>query len=85
MICHQMAKEKVIVDDDQMIRWTVTEALRNWNYACVETGTVAAALHSKAEFDLLDSASWPLSSPQICTSRDWLIFAMPTSQGRFTV
>lgn len=40
-----MAKEKVlIVDDDQMIRWTLTEALRNWNYACVEAGTVAAAL-----------------------------------------
>jgi DNA-binding NtrC family response regulator len=40
-----MAKEKIlIVDDDQMIRWTLTEALRNWSYACVEAGTVAAAL-----------------------------------------
>ena len=49
MIWHQMAKEKVlIVDDDQMIRWTLTEALRNWNYVCVEAGTVAAAL---ATFD----------------------------------
>lgn len=44
-----MAKEKIlIVDDDQMIRWALTEALRNWGYACVEAGTVAAAL---AAFD----------------------------------
>jgi two-component system response regulator AtoC len=40
-----MAREKIlIVDDDQMIRWTLAEALRNWSYACVEAGTVAAAL-----------------------------------------
>jgi len=40
-----MAKEKVlIVDDDQMIRWALTEALRNWGYACLEAGTVNAAL-----------------------------------------
>src|SRR6266513_527258 len=40
-----MAKEKVlIVDDDQMIRWALTEALRNWGYGCVEAGTVNAAL-----------------------------------------
>src|ERR1041384_4270211 len=40
-----MAKEKVlIVDDDQMIRWALTEALRNWGYACVEAGSVSAAL-----------------------------------------
>jgi DNA-binding NtrC family response regulator len=40
-----MAKEKVlIVDDDQMIRWTLGEALRNWNYACVEAETVSLAL-----------------------------------------
>jgi DNA-binding NtrC family response regulator len=44
-----MAKEKVlIVDDDQMIRWALTEALRNWGYASVEAGTVNAAL---ATFD----------------------------------
>jgi len=44
-----MAKEKVlIVDDDQMIRWALTEALRNWGYGCVEAGTVSAAL---AAFD----------------------------------
>lgn len=49
MISRQMAKEKVlIVDDDQMIRWTLTEALRNCGYACVEAGTGAAAL---ATFD----------------------------------
>ena len=45
MIRHQMAKENIlIVDDDQMIRWALTEALRNWGYACVEAGTVNAAL-----------------------------------------
>jgi DNA-binding NtrC family response regulator len=55
MILHQMAKEKVlIVDDDQMIRWTLTEALRNWSYACVEAGTVAAAL---ATFDIEQPAA----------------------------
>jgi DNA-binding NtrC family response regulator len=44
-----MPKEKVlIVDDDQMIRWTLTEALRNWGYACFEAGSVATAL---AAFD----------------------------------
>jgi two-component system response regulator AtoC len=42
-----MAKEKVlIVDDDQMIRWALTEALRNWGYACIEAGTVNTALAS---------------------------------------
>src|SRR6185295_16272181 len=41
----KMAKEKIlIVDDDQMIRWALTEALRNWGYGFVEAGTVAAAL-----------------------------------------
>jgi DNA-binding NtrC family response regulator len=44
-----MAKEKVlIVDDDQMIRWALNEALRNWGYACVEAETVSSAL---AAFD----------------------------------
>ena len=45
IIRHQMAKEKVlIVDDDQMIRWALNEALRNWGYVCVEAGNVSAAL-----------------------------------------
>ena len=40
-----MPKEKVlIVDDDQMIRWALTEALRSWGYSCNEAGTVSAAL-----------------------------------------
>jgi two-component system, NtrC family, response regulator AtoC len=44
-----MPKEKVlIVDDEPMIRWTLTEALRGWGYEPVEAGTVAAAL---AAFD----------------------------------
>ncbi|HEY8458855.1 MAG TPA: sigma-54 dependent transcriptional regulator [Blastocatellia bacterium] len=42
-----MAKEKIlIVDDEPMIRWTLNEALRGWEYDAVEAGTVAAALAS---------------------------------------
>jgi hypothetical protein len=37
-----MAKEKIlIVDDEPMIRWTLNEALRGWEYDTVEAGTVA--------------------------------------------
>ena len=44
-----MAKDKVlIVDDDQMTRWTLAEALRRWGYLPAEAGTVAAGL---AAFD----------------------------------
>jgi len=40
-----MPKEKIlIVDDDQMIRWALTEALRSWSYGFAEAGSVAAAL-----------------------------------------
>jgi DNA-binding NtrC family response regulator len=42
-----MAKEKIlIVDDEPMIRWTLNEALRGWEYDAVEAGTVASALAS---------------------------------------
>lgn len=42
-----MAKEKVlVVDDEPMIRWTLTEALRGWGYEPVEAATVQAALAS---------------------------------------
>jgi DNA-binding NtrC family response regulator len=45
-----MPKEKIlIVDDDQMVRWALTEALRNWGYTCVEAETVSAGL---AAFDI---------------------------------
>jgi DNA-binding NtrC family response regulator len=44
-----MAKEKVlIVDDEQMIQFTLAEALRGWGYQSVEVGSVASAL---AAFD----------------------------------
>src|SRR5215469_3000612 len=44
-----MAKDKVlIVDDDQMTRWTLSEALRRWGYLPAEAATVAAGL---AAFD----------------------------------
>ena len=40
-----MAKEKIlIVDDEQLIRWTLMEALRTWGYASVEASTGTAAL-----------------------------------------
>ncbi|MGH9764203.1 MAG: sigma-54-dependent transcriptional regulator, partial [Blastocatellia bacterium] len=40
-----MAREKVlVVDDEQMIRWTLGEALRRWGYLSVEAGSVAEAL-----------------------------------------
>ena len=40
-----MAKEKIlIVDDEQMIRWTLAEALRNWGYGSLEAGSVTDAL-----------------------------------------
>jgi len=40
-----MPKEKVlIVDDDQMVRWALTEALRSWGYAYAEAGSVASAI-----------------------------------------
>ena len=42
-----MAKEKIlIVDDEPMIRWTLNEALRGWEYDTIEAGTVAGALAS---------------------------------------
>jgi len=42
-----MAKENIlIVDDEPMIRWTLSEALRGWEYDTVEAGTVAGALAS---------------------------------------
>src|SRR5215216_611883 len=40
-----MAKEKVlIIDDEQLMRWSLTEALRTWGYTAADAGTVAAAL-----------------------------------------
>jgi DNA-binding NtrC family response regulator len=40
-----MPKDKVlVVDDEPMIRWTLTEALRGWGYDPIEAGTVASAL-----------------------------------------
>ena len=42
-------KEKIlVVDDERMIRWTLTEALSSWGYAPIEADTVKASL---ATFD----------------------------------
>ena len=39
------ANEKIlVVDDDQAIRWTLSEALRSWSFVPIEAGTVAEAL-----------------------------------------
>ena len=41
-----MPKQKVlIVDDEQLIRWTLVEALRVWNYASVEAESAGKALY----------------------------------------
>jgi two-component system response regulator AtoC len=38
-------KEKIlIVDDDQAIRWTLSEALRSWSFTAIEAGTVKEGL-----------------------------------------
>lgn len=40
-----MSKEKIlIVDDEQMIRWTLKEALNSWGYVTIEAKTVTQAL-----------------------------------------
>jgi two-component system, NtrC family, response regulator AtoC len=40
-----MAKEKIlVVDDEQMIRWTLKESLHSWGYDCVEVDTAAGAI-----------------------------------------
>jgi two-component system, NtrC family, response regulator AtoC len=40
-----MAKEKIlVVDDEQLIRWTLREALRGWGYSSIEAETVNEAL-----------------------------------------
>ena len=42
-----MTKEKIlIVDDEQLIRWTLTEALRTWGYVSVEASSVSAAIQA---------------------------------------
>ena len=44
-----MAKEKIlIVDDEQVIRWTLSEALRSWGYVPVEASTVASGVDAFA-------------------------------------
>ena len=41
----QMPKQKVlIVDDEQLIRWTLNEALRSWGYSSMEADSVSKAL-----------------------------------------
>src|SRR5437667_12429301 len=41
----KILKEKIlVVYDEQLIRWTLTEALRGWGYSPVESETVAGAL-----------------------------------------
>ena len=45
----RLTKDKVLViDDEQMIRYTLTQALRSWGYGVTEAGSLAAGL---AAFD----------------------------------
>lgn len=45
MVSLKNANEKIlVVDDDQAIRWTLSEALRSWSFVPFEAGTVAEAL-----------------------------------------
>src|SRR6185503_15494398 len=45
MVVLIMAKQKVlIVDDEKMIRWTLSEALRMWGYSSAEADTASAGL-----------------------------------------
>ena len=42
-----MPKQKVlIVDDEQLIRWTLAEALRSWNYVSVDAESAGKALYA---------------------------------------
>jgi two-component system response regulator AtoC len=42
-----MAKTKILVlDDDRIVRWALSEALSGWGYLPVEVETVTAALES---------------------------------------
>src|SRR5690348_7516635 len=43
-------REILVVDDDQAIRWTLTEALQSWGFAAIEADSVAEAIKQfKAE------------------------------------
>lgn len=45
MVSLKNANEKIlVVDDDEAIRWTLSEALRTWSFVPIEAGTVAEAL-----------------------------------------
>lgn len=50
MSSRNATKEILVVDDDQAIRWTLTEALQSWGFVPVEAASVAEAIKQfKAE------------------------------------
>ncbi len=58
-----MAKERVlIVDDEKMIRWTLSEALRGWDYVVTEADSVSAAL-AALEADVPDVVMLDINLP----------------------
>ena len=44
--CFCAVRRRELGNDEPMIRWTLNEALRGWEYDTIEAGTVAAALAS---------------------------------------
>jgi DNA-binding NtrC family response regulator len=44
MLASNRTEHILIVDDDQMIRWSLKEALHSWGFQCTEAGSVSEAL-----------------------------------------
>src|ERR1051325_2911499 len=44
MASRNTTEEILVVDDDQVIRWTLTEALQSWGFASIEAASVAEAV-----------------------------------------
>lgn len=44
MSSRSTTEEILVVDDDQVIRWTLTEALQSWGFASIEAASVAEAV-----------------------------------------
>ncbi|HKU72750.1 MAG TPA: response regulator [Pyrinomonadaceae bacterium] len=52
----------LVVDDDQAIRWTLSEALQSWGFAAIEAGSVAEGL-TRYKADLPDAVLLDIDLP----------------------